>query len=193
MKVSREQAVANRERIVKVAAKRFREDGFDGVGVADLMQDAGLTHGGFYGHFESKESLIAEAVSLTLANSAETWSRVIGSAPENPLRALVEFYLSAKHRDGPGEGCLIAAVGAEAGRHGQPLKEKIASGLEPLLGLLAGIVPGDSESERREAAIAVYAGLIGGMVLARAVGDAGLSAEILRAVSDSLPKAAPIV
>src|SRR4051794_15120593 len=113
MKVSREQAVQNRERIVETAARLFRERGFEGIGVADLMKEAGLTHGGFYGHFSSKEDLIAEASARALAQSLALFTKVAERAPADPLPAIAGAYLTSKHRDNPGEGCVLAALGAD--------------------------------------------------------------------------------
>src|SRR3982751_1037740 len=113
MKVSREQAARNRERIVEAAAQRFRERGFEGIGVADLMKEAGLTHGGFYGHFSSKDDLIAEASSRALAGSLASFGKVVEQAPADPLPAIAGAYLTKAHRDKPGEGCLLAALGSD--------------------------------------------------------------------------------
>src|SRR3982074_352699 len=101
MKVSREQAAKNRERILDVAAQLFRERGFDGVGVADLMKAAGLTHGGFYGHFASKEDLMGQACSRALAGSLDRWSRLAEGETKGRLSAIATAYLSAAHRDRP--------------------------------------------------------------------------------------------
>src|SRR3954463_8449571 len=116
MKVSRERAARNRERIVEAAAQRFRERGFEGIGVADLMKEAGLTHGGFYGHFASKEDLIAEASTRALAQSLARWDKLAARAPDNALFAIANAYLNSKHRDDPGAGCLLAALGPEVSR-----------------------------------------------------------------------------
>src|SRR3954467_170975 len=117
MKVSREQAAENRESIIDSAARLFREHGFDGIGVADLMQNAGLTHGGFYGQFASKEDLAAQACERALEQSAARLDRVIAGHPENTLEAVAASYLSKRHRDNPGDGCAFVALGAEAPRH----------------------------------------------------------------------------
>src|SRR5262245_24790993 len=109
MKVTREQAAENRERIVNTAARLFRERGFDGVGVADIMKGAGLTHGGFYGHFASKDDLAAEACARALEKSAMKWSAILDT-DANPLDTIVASYLSEAHRDRPGSGCAIAAL-----------------------------------------------------------------------------------
>ena len=111
MKVSTEQADQNRERIVEAAAQLFRERGFDGIGVADLMKEAGLTHGGFYGHFSSKEELIAEASARALAGSLAVWSKRAERASGVPLSAVAGAYLTRRHRDNPRAGCLLPALG----------------------------------------------------------------------------------
>src|SRR3954453_16767615 len=98
MKVTREQAARNRERIVEAAAQRFRERGFEGIGVADLMKEAGLTHGGFYGHFSSKEDLIAEASGRALSQSLARWGKLADRALDDPLSAVAGAYLSSRHR-----------------------------------------------------------------------------------------------
>jgi len=113
MKVSREQAALNRERIVDVAARLFREKGYDGIGVADLMKNAGLTHGGFYGHFASKEDLMVEACQHALEKSLDGWRAKIASHPQRALPAIVDSYLSTRHRDQPGGGCPAAAMGVD--------------------------------------------------------------------------------
>ena len=118
MKVSREQAAQNRERIVQTAAQLFRERGFDGIGVADLMKAAGLTHGGFYGHFSSKEDLIAEASARALMGSLALFVKVAERAPRDPLSAVADAYLTSRHRDKPGEGCVLAALGPDVSRQG---------------------------------------------------------------------------
>src|ERR1041385_1603419 len=125
MKVSREQAAENRERIVDAAAQLFRERGFEGIGVADLMKEAGLTHGGFYGHFSSKEDLMAKACTRTSARSRERWAKLAAEAPGNPLAAIAGAYLTSKHRDNPGSGCLMAALAADASRQGPAVRRAI--------------------------------------------------------------------
>ena len=118
MRVSREEAARNRERILDAAAQLFRERGFDGIGVADLMKAVGLTHGGFYGHFSSKEDLMAQACARALSRSLEVWSKRADSAPDDPLLWIAGGYLSSKHRDNPGAGCVLAALGPDAAGQG---------------------------------------------------------------------------
>jgi TetR/AcrR family transcriptional regulator, transcriptional repressor for nem operon len=186
MKVSREQAARNRDRIVEVASRLFRERGIGGIGVADLMKGAGMTHGGFYGHFESKSDLAAQACSRALTEAADYWSALIDASPRNALATIVRRYLSEAHRDRPGEGCILAALGPEAGRHGQPVRKAVAEGLGRLLGILAGVVPGRSEAARRKKAMAMMASMLGALILARAVEDPKLSKEILDTVAAEL-------
>ena len=110
MKVSKEQMAENRERILETAAQLFREKGFDGIGVADLMKSAGLTHGGFYGHFASKDDLMAQATERALGKLHTAWAALARDAAHNgqdPLGAVESAYLSARHRDAPGHGCLL--------------------------------------------------------------------------------------
>ena len=132
MKVSREQAALNRERILEVAAQLFRERGFDGIGVADLMKEAGLTHGGFYGPFSSKEELIAEASARALTSTFERLSKQAERAGDNALSAVASSYLSGRHRDDPGTGCLLAALGPDVSRHGHAVRRRVtATGCSP--------------------------------------------------------------
>lgn len=186
MRVSRAEAAQNRERIIEVAAKLFRERGFDGIGVADLMKSAGLTHGGFYGHFASKEDLIAQACARAQACSLDTLQQAAERGGENGLSALASAYLSLSHRDQPGEGCVLAALGAEAARHGSPIRSTFTGGVRSALDLLMQLVPGKSKRAKRERALATYASMIGAQVLARAVDDPELSEEVLRSVLASI-------
>jgi TetR/AcrR family transcriptional repressor of nem operon len=186
MKVSRAQAEENRNRIVDVASEMFREHGFDGIGVADLMKAAGLTHGGFYGHFKSKEDLAAEASGRALSKSRDRLAAVASSASGDPLAELIGSYLSDRHRKEVGKGCAFAALGADAGRHGKPLRSVFAKGVEDYLAVLSDIVPGRTKSERRRKAMATLSGMVGALVLARAVDDANLGKEILAATAASL-------
>lgn len=188
MRVSRAEAAQNRERIIETAAKLFRERGFDGIGVADLMKSAGLTHGGFYGHFASKEDLMAQACARALDSSLATLSAVAEQGSENGLTAVASAYLSPAHRDSPGEGCVLAALGAEAARHGSPVRSAFTQGVRTALDMLTRLVPGQSERIRRERALATYASMIGALVIARAVDDPELSGQVLQSVLASVAR-----
>ena len=181
MKVSREQAAYNRERIVEAAAQLFRERGFEGIGVADLMKEAGLTHGGFYGHFSSKEDLIAEASALALSRSLTLWGKLAERAHDDPLSAIAGAYLTSRHRDDPGAGCLLAALGPAVSRQGPAVRRAVNDHMRSAFTLLAKLVRGRSKAARRQKAISTYATLVGAMVMARAVDDRALSREILDA------------
>jgi TetR/AcrR family transcriptional repressor of nem operon len=186
MKVSREQAAQNRQKVLETAARLFREQGFDGIGLADLMKAAGLTHGGFYGQFESKEDLAAQASAQALAESAEKWEQWAAQTNKSTLDALAQAYLSPRHRDNPGSGCAFVALGAEAPRWGRAVQRVFTEGLQRRIQRLVQIVPGQSDKARRQRAIAAMASLVGGLVLARAVDDPKLSNEILNAVKSEL-------
>ena len=186
MRVSRDKAAANRERIVETAGALFRAKGFGGIGVADIMKAADLTHGGFYGHFDSKDELIAQATERAAARAAANWQRVVAAAPDKPYAALLDHYLTARHRDDPGHGCAFAALGAECARGGPNLRKVFTEGLRPLLDILTEALPGFSKSARRRKAIAAFATLVGALTLARAVDDEALSDEILDAARQEL-------
>ncbi|MGB6285490.1 MAG: TetR/AcrR family transcriptional regulator, partial [Xanthobacteraceae bacterium] len=145
-----------------------------------------LTHGGFYGHFDSKDDLVAQASQRAMARAAMNWTNVTAGAPKNPYAALLEHYLSPRHRDDPGHGCAFAALGAEAARCGKPVRSAFARGLEPLIEIIAKTVPGRSKSDRRRKAVAAVAELVGALMLARAVDDPALSNEILDAAKQEL-------
>ncbi len=180
MKVTREQAEKNRERVVTVAGELFRERGFNGVGIAELMQAADLTHGGFYGNFASKEDLAAEASAGAMAATGASLD-ALTSAASDPFAALVGFYLSPEHRDAVGSGCAVAALAGDASRWSAELRDVFEAGIAGYLERLAPLSPGATEAERRRAAMAELATLVGGLVLARTVNSEALSDEILAA------------
>lgn len=184
MKVSREQAERNRERVVDAASRRFREQGFDGASIVDIMRDSGLTHGGFYKQFESKDGLAAEACALSLDRSARHWRAIADKAGAEALDAIATDYLSARNRDLPAKGCALIAMGADAARKGDGLAEAYRHGVEALAAVL------EEAGEDREQALARLSQLVGAMVLARAVKDEALSDEIMlaaRAALDNWP------
>lgn len=181
MKVTREQATRNRDRILDAAAQLFRERGFDGIGVADLMKEVGLTHGGFYGHFSSKDDLIAQASARELARSLAQLSEVGEDASGDRLAAVAAAYLAKTHRDNPGQGCVLAALGPDVSRQGPAVRRAVTGYVRAVCDLLARLVPGRSKAARRQKAISTYATLVGALVLARAVDDGTLSQEILDA------------
>jgi TetR/AcrR family transcriptional repressor of nem operon len=186
MRVTREKAAANRDRIVEAAGALFRANGFDGIGVADIMKAADLTHGGFYGHFASKDDLIGEASRRAMGRAAVNWERVVANAPDAPYVALLKHYLTPRHRDDPGQGCAFAALGGDVARSGKSVRRTFAEGLRPLIDILGKALPGLSRAVRRRKAVATMAAMVGALTLARAVGDEALSDEILDAVRHEL-------
>src|SRR5271156_1245521 len=179
LRVSREKATETRERILDAASGLFRVKGFGGIGVADIMKAADLTHGGFYGHFSSKDDLVGQASKRTMARAAENWSKVTASDPAKPFIALLDHYLSCRHRDDPGHGCAFAALGNDAARSGKAVRKAFAEGLAPLIDILAQSIPGKSKAARRRKAVAAMATLVGALTMARAVEGTPLSDEML--------------
>src|SRR4029453_15214136 len=166
VRVTREQAAANREKILDVAGALFRERGFDGVGLADIMNRAGLTHGGFYGHFDSKDDLAAEITARILSHTG--WLEPLPATPRPSIGQVVRKYLSKRHRDDAGHGCLFAAVGSDVVRQPKSVRHAFSEGLRRRVDALQGILPGRAAARRRKA-LAMMAGLVGALILARAV------------------------
>ena len=179
MRVSREQAAENRERIVETAARMFREHGFDGVGVDAIMNGAGLTHGGFYGHFRSKDDLAAEALTRALNHSAEKQRRYA------TLRDLVSEYLSERHWADRSNGCAVAALGADMARQGEGVRRALSAYVREQLDQFTRLLRNGTAADRRKRAITTLAGIVGAMTLARAADDTALSKEILAAARDA--------
>jgi TetR/AcrR family transcriptional regulator, transcriptional repressor for nem operon len=174
---SREEAAQTRKRIIEAASCEFRKNGIVATGLNDLMKAAGLTHGGFYKHFESKDQLVAEAC-------AEAVETIIGVMTAQPtINAAVAAYLSARHRDNPASGCPLSAIGCELSRSDKKTREAATDGFEKLVGILAG--KSDTPDARRRALVAVST-LIGALTMSRVVADPELSAEILKEVEKSL-------
>jgi TetR/AcrR family transcriptional repressor of nem operon len=184
VRVTREQAAANRENVLEIAGTLFRERGFDGVGVADIMKRAGLTHGGFYGHFASKNDLAAEITQRVLGRSA--WMGRLTRNAKPSFADVVRQYLSSRHRDDAGRGCLLAALGSDVVRQPRSVRRAFTEGLRLRIDALGRLVPGRSAAARQQKALATMAGLVGALILSRAVDDPKLSDEILEAAAASL-------
>lgn len=188
MKVTKAQAQANRAHIVETASTLFRQRGYDGVGIADLMAAAGFTHGGFYKHFRSKTDLMAEAAACGLAQSA---AKTEGA----DMVEFVQQYLSREHRDAPGEGCTMAALSGDAARQAEPVKAAFAAGLENLLATLEredGEPAAKEEGGARARRIDTIAHVVGAIVLSRACpDDSSLTDEILDVCRSSILSQAP--
>lgn len=168
MKVTKAQAQANRQRIIEMASVLFRERGYDGVGIAELMSAAGFTHGGFYKHFQSKADLMAEAAAYSFELSNAQISN-------HDIDSFVQEYLSRSHRDAPGNGCTMAALCTDAGRQAESLKKIFLTGIENQLASLSN--GGESTLEERKAKINSIAHAVGALVLSRSCPDDSLLAE----------------
>lgn len=188
MKVSREQAAENRELIIQTATQLFREKGFDGIGIAELMKTVGLTHGGFYGHFSSKDDLISQAcdraVDDILAQGAEARKN-----SSNPFENFIQRYLSTEHRDNPGSGCLMAALGSEVPRQSPQIKASFTRGFSKMVDGVMGLLTSEKKAAlRREKALFTLSALVGAQIIARAMGDEELSQDVLESVKKQLIK-----
>jgi TetR/AcrR family transcriptional repressor of nem operon len=186
MRHSREDKIRSHERIVEVAARRIRESGTEAPSVAEIMETAGMTHGGFYKHFGSRDELVAEATERACADGSHRLSELTGSA-ENPLEALVATYLSAEHRDDPGTGCAVAALSGDAARAGNPARAALTRQVVRYVDRLQGLLPptgGDGDS--RDQALTAMSTLVGALMISRSVDDPTLADDILRAARIAL-------
>ena len=186
MKTSKDQVARNRERIIEAASEGFRKHGFDGLKVADLMKEAGLTHGGFYGYFDSKDELAAAACEVALRSQGDRLKAAKDGNPSVELKAYFERYLSRSNRDNPENACLFPALSAEVARQGEPVRAVFTDGLKDYLGALAAISDRDGEGEVPKNAIAILSTLVGAMLLARAVDDEAYSNALLDVAKDAL-------
>lgn len=193
MRYSREHKLETHARIVKKASVRLREKGAHGIGVADLMKEAGLTHGGFYAHFDSREALVIEAFAHAMDRSTERWRKLAeATPPEKRLATIVDSYLTPLHRDDPGHGCAVPSLGAEIARESPKTRKAFAAKLEQMIDMMAEQIPDLPRRAARKRAMATIATMMGTMVLARIAGNGDFSDEILGAGRDAvLERAAP--
>lgn len=193
MRYAKDHKQETHARIVRKASVKLRERGAHGIGVAGLMKEAGLTHGGFYAHFDSREALVVEAFGDAMDRSLAVWRRKIEPLPPaDRFRAIVETYLGPAHRDDPGHGCALPALAAEIARESVKTRRALAAKIEDMVGLLAEQVQDASSGAARKQALAALATMVGAVVLARASGPGELSDGILAAGRDAvLDKPAP--
>ncbi len=184
MRYPASQTAEKHERILREAARLFRERGFDGAGVADIMKAAGLTHGAFYAHFPSKDALQAEAVERAFAQSDNRIYALTANAGD-PKRAFLDGYLSAAHRDHPGSGCIMAALGPEIARD-SAARRPFTQRVKHMIDRMAARFRWKRKGAARRNAIHLLSAAVGALTLARAVDDPRLSDEILESVRDSL-------
>ncbi|GGB11517.1 TetR family transcriptional regulator [Brucella endophytica] len=169
MKVSQEQKAQNRSRILTEAGRLFREKGFDAVSVAEVMQAAGMTHGGFYGHFRSKDDLVAQTIAHAVGSQSAT----------EDINAWIDTYLSEPHRDHPDLGCPMAALAGFMRQQAPEARASMAQVLASQIGTLAEIMPGEDPAKRRRAAIGSWSAMVGALILARSIDNPALSDELL--------------
>lgn len=176
----------NHARIVAIAAEKFREMGIDGVGLADLMKEAGLTHGGFYRHFDSREELVAEAVECALEQGGQRVAEVADASRKSPFAAIVDAYLAVSHRDSPAAGCAVTGLASDVARSGERARAAYTRQVEEYVELIGNALgEGDRKASRRRAIFTLSA-LVGALSIARAVNDERLSLEILKTTADCL-------
>lgn len=182
MRYSKEHKIETHGRIVAKASTRLREKGLHGIGVADLMKEAGLTHGGFYAHFRSREALVIEAFSQTMDASIRHWSESVkDTPPDQRLEKLVGNYLTARHRDTPGRGCAVPTLGADITRESPKTRRAFAGKLEEMIAEIASFLPDASKQEAERQAIVALSTMVGTLLLSRIAGTGPLSDDILKA------------
>jgi TetR/AcrR family transcriptional regulator, transcriptional repressor for nem operon len=187
MRVSRIQAAENRETVINVASRLFREYGFDGIGLKDLMKGAGLTQGAFYKQFASKDDLAAQASRRALESASRRWIAAAEANPQDPLGAVVAFYLSMGHRVERMDGCPVVALGSDAARQGADVKASFEAGIREYLEILGSWVgEADAEEPGDDRAMAILSTMVGAVLLSRAVNDEQLSKRFLQAAAESV-------
>jgi TetR/AcrR family transcriptional regulator, transcriptional repressor for nem operon len=186
MRVSRVQAEKNRNAVIDAAGRLFRERGFDGIGLDEVMKAAGLTHGGFYKQFKSKAELTVEACDRALADGAEVWAQAVKRAGADPFAELIRSYLCRGHRDNRGGVCPLVALGADAARHSPALRRSFETGIKAHLDILDRTIPTVSSAPARDSSIAALSMMVGALLMSRVVEDETLSRRILDAAARHL-------
>jgi TetR/AcrR family transcriptional repressor of nem operon len=176
----------NHTRILEIAAAKFRELGIDGVGVIDLMKAAGLTHGGFYRHFDSREALVAEGVECALADGGQRVANVLSDNRKAPFAAIVDAYLAVAHRDSLAAGCAVAALASDVARSNERARTAYTRQVRAYLELIGGTLARADRKAAKRHAVFTLSALVGAVSLARAINDERLSLEILKLTADAL-------
>ena len=189
MRVSRIQAAENRQTVINVASRLFRERGFDGIGLKDLMEGAGLTQGAFYKQFASKEDLAVEASRRALESASHRWSDAAEQNPGDPLGAVIAFYLSVEHRGEKMDGCPIVALGSDAAREGSDVKASFEAGIKAHLEILGRMVAEMDANEPKGTAMAILSTMVGALTLSRVVNDPDLAQALLDGAAEQVREA----
>jgi TetR/AcrR family transcriptional repressor of nem operon len=187
MRVSRNQAAENRETVINVASRLFRERGFDGIGIKDLMAGAGLTQGAFYKQFASKENLAVQASRRAMESAFNRWSAAVTANPKDPLGAVIAFYLSPGHREERMDGCPIVALGSDAARQGSDVKASFEAGIKAHLEVLGRLIAETEEPNGK--AMAILSTMVGALTLSRVVNDPDLAQAFLDTAAEQVREA----
>ncbi|MBD9492196.1 TetR/AcrR family transcriptional regulator [Ensifer sp. ENS11] len=189
MRVSRAQAEENRETVINVASRLFREHGFDGIGLKDLMKGAGLTQGGFYKQFASKDDLAALASRRAMESATRRWSAAAADSSD-PLEAVMAFYLSPDHRGEKAEGCPLVALGSDAARQSEEVRRPFEDGIRAHFEVLDELMGDDKNSEPSSKAMAILSIMVGAVTLSRITEDRNMSQGILDAAAGEVRRIA---
>jgi TetR/AcrR family transcriptional repressor of nem operon len=182
MRVSRVQAEENRQTVINVASRLFRQRGFDGIGLKDLMEEAGLTQGAFYKQFASKEDLAAQASKRALESTTRRWTTAAEANPKDPLGAVIAFYLSMGHHEERMDGCPVVALGSDAARQSVDVKASFETGIREYLKMLGRWI-GESDGDDSGKTMAILSTMVGALLLSRAVNNKQLSKRFLQAAA----------
>lgn len=185
MRVSRVQAEENRERVINVASRLFREHGFDGIGLKDLMKGAGLTQGGFYKQFASKDDLAALASRRALEGATRRWSDAAADTSD-PLESIIRFYLSKDHSGEKAEGCPLVALGSDAARQTAEVRRPFEDGIRAHFEVLEELIGEGDDRARSEKAMAILSMMVGAVTLSRIIEDEALSTGVLDAAASEV-------
>jgi TetR/AcrR family transcriptional repressor of nem operon len=190
MRVSRVQASENRQTVINVASRLFREHGFDGIGLKDLMEGAGLTQGAFYKQFSSKDDLAAQATARALEGATRRCLAAIAASPEDPLGAVIGYYLSNKHREGRMDGCPLVALGSDAARQGEGVKASFEAGIKAHLNVFESLIFAAGNKKPGGKAMATLSMMVGALMLSRVVNDPDFAQSFLDAAAEQVREVA---
>jgi TetR/AcrR family transcriptional regulator, transcriptional repressor for nem operon len=192
MRVSREKAQENRDQIIETAARLLRQHGFDGIGVADIMKAAGLTHGGFYRNFASKDDLAVKASERATADTAALLKDGLAQKPKDPFRELIERYVSSAHRDDPGSGCILPALAADAARRDDPaLRAVFIRAIQDYLELIGKLSSATTRATVSRHPAAILSEMVGAVILSRVIADTPLAESLMAAVVTDIAGPSP--
>lgn len=182
MRNSHERAQKNRQTVIETAARLLRHHGFDGIGVADMMKEAGLTHGGFYRNFASKDDLVTQASAWAASDVKTTMAADLSQRPDDAFRWLVEHYVSLSHRDDPGSGCVLPALAADAARHDDPaLRAVFNAVIQDYLDEFAKLAATMPQAARNRHPGAILSEMVGAVILSRVLADDEMEEQLVRA------------